>query len=109
MTHVLLVDDEQPLLRALSINLRARKYDVDTADDGATALATASRHPPDLIILDLGLPDMSGVEVVTGLRGWCEAPIIVLSAHNTHQDKVAALDAGADDYVASRWGSEAAA
>lgn len=106
MTRVLIIDDEQQLLRALGINLRARSYEVDTAADGATALAVAGRHPPDLVILDLGLPDMSGVDVVTGLRGWCEAPIIVLSAHTTQAEKVAALDAGADDYVTKPFGMD---
>ena len=106
MTRVLIVDDERPLLRALSINLRARKYDVDTAADGATALVAAGRHPPDLVVLDLGLPDMNGVDVDTGLRGWSKAPIIVLSAHNSQADKVAALDAGADDYVTKPFGMD---
>jgi two-component system KDP operon response regulator KdpE len=106
MTRVLIVDDEQPLLRALSINLRARKYDVDIAIDGTTALAAAGRHPPDLVVLDLGLPDMHGVDVVTGLRGWSQAPIIVLSAHNNQAGKVAALDAGADDYVTKPFGMD---
>ena len=106
MTRILIVDDEQQLLRALGINLRARKFDVDTAVDGITALKAASKRPPDLVILDLGLPDMSGVDVVTGLRGWCNAPIIVLSAHNTQLDKVAALDAGADDYVTKPFGMD---
>ncbi|HSV66787.1 MAG TPA: response regulator [Mycobacteriales bacterium] len=106
MTRVLIVDDEPQLLRALRINLRARQYDVDTAADGASALATAARRPPDLVILDLGLPDLDGVEVVRGLRGWCSAPIIVLSARETQADKVAALDAGADDYVTKPFGMD---
>jgi two-component system, OmpR family, KDP operon response regulator KdpE len=106
MTRMLIVDDEQQLLRALSINMRARRYDVETAADGKTALAAASRRPPDLVILDLGLPDMQGVDVVTGLRGWSQVPIIVLSAHNTQADKVAALDAGADDYITKPFGMD---
>jgi len=106
VTRVLIVDDEPQLLRALRINLRARQYDVDTAADGASALATAARRPPDLVILDLGLPDLDGVEVVRGLRGWCSAPIIVLSARETQADKVAALDAGADDYVTKPFGMD---
>ena len=106
MTRVLIVDDEPQLLRALGINLRARCYDVDTAPDGASALAAASRRPPDLVILDLGLPDMDGVDVVLGLRGWCSAPIIVLSARDAQADKVAALDAGADDYVTKPFGMD---
>ena len=105
-TRVLIVDDDQPLLRALSINLRARHYEVDTASDGAGALASAARQLPDVIVLDLGLPDMDGVEVVTGLRAWCKAPIIVLSARDTQPDKVAALDAGADDYVTKPFGMD---
>jgi two-component system KDP operon response regulator KdpE len=106
MTRVLIVDDDMQLLRALRINLRARRYDVDTATDGATALASATRQPPDLVILDLGLPDIDGVDVVHGLRGWCPAPIIVLSARETQTDKVAALDAGADDYVTKPFGMD---
>jgi two-component system KDP operon response regulator KdpE len=106
MTRILVVDDEHQLLRALAINLRARGYEVHTAADGAAALDSAARFVPDLVILDLGLPDLHGVEVVKGLRGWCEAPILVLSAHNTQQDKVAALDAGADDYVTKPFGMQ---
>jgi two-component system KDP operon response regulator KdpE len=106
MTRVLLVDDEPGLLRALSINLRARRYEVDTAADGASALAIAARRPPDVVVLDLGLPDLDGVEVVHGLRGWTTAPIIVLSARDTQADKVAALDAGADDYVTKPFGMD---
>ena len=104
--RVLIVDDEPTLLRALSINLRARSYDVDTAADGASALAAATRRPPDLVILDLGLPDMDGVEVILGLRAWCHAPIVVLSARETQAEKVAALDAGADDYVTKPFGMD---
>ncbi|GAA1604108.1 response regulator [Kribbella hippodromi] len=106
MTRVLIVDDDRQLLRALAINLRARRYDVDTAADGTSALATAGTRPPDLVILDLGLPDLDGVEVVHGLRGWCAAPIIVLSAREAQADKVAALDAGADDYVTKPFGMD---
>jgi two-component system KDP operon response regulator KdpE len=96
---VLVVDDEPQLLRALGINLRARKYDVTTAATGAAALAAAAKHPPDIVILDLGLPDMDGTEVVSGLRGWTDVPILVLSGRTDSTDKVEALDAGADDYV----------
>ena len=99
MTRVLVVDDEPQLLRALRINLRARHYDVDTAPDGTTALAAAARCPPDLVILDLGLPDLDGVQVIEGLRGWSRVPIIVLSGRADAAGKVGALDAGADDYV----------
>jgi two-component system, OmpR family, KDP operon response regulator KdpE len=106
MTRVLVVDDDVNLLRALAINLRARKYDVDAAPDASSALTLASRRPPDLVILDLGLPDMDGVDVVRGLRGWSAAPIIVLSAREAQADKVAALDAGADDYVTKPFGMD---
>ena len=99
MTRVLVVDDEPQILRALRINLRVRDYEVSVAADGAQALAEAARHPPDVVILDLGLPDLDGVEVIQGLRGWTAAPIIVLSGRADSTDKVEALDAGADDYV----------
>lgn len=102
--RVLVVDDDATLLRALGINLRARSYDVVTADGGAAALHAAAQRPPDLVILDLGLPDMDGVEVIRGLRGWCRAPIVVLSAREDQAEKVAALDAGADDYVTKPFG-----
>jgi two-component system KDP operon response regulator KdpE len=106
MTRVLIVDDEPQLLRALSINLRARKYDVHTAATGADALRIAASHPPDLVILDLGLPDMDGTEVVAGLRGWTSVPILVLSGRTDSADKVDALDAGADDYVTKPFGMD---
>jgi two-component system KDP operon response regulator KdpE len=106
MSRVLIVDDDPSLVRALSVNLRARGYDVDTARDGASALAAASRIPCDLVVLDLGLPDIDGVEVVHGLRGWSQVPIIVLSAREGQRDKVAALDAGADDFVTKPFGMD---
>jgi two-component system, OmpR family, KDP operon response regulator KdpE len=106
MTTVLVVDDEPQILRALRINLRVRHYDVHVAGTGAQALEVAARHPPDLVILDLGLPDLDGVEVIQGLRGWTEAPIIVLSGRADSCDKVAALDAGADDYVTKPFSME---
>lgn len=99
MVTVLVVDDEPQILRALRINLRVRQYDVHVAGTGAQALEVAAKHPPDLVILDLGLPDLDGVEVIQGLRGWTDAPIIVLSGRADSSDKVEALDAGADDYV----------
>lgn len=102
--RILVVDDEPGLARALLINLRARSYDVDVAPDGATALRLAAAHRPDAVVLDLGLPDMDGVEVIEGLRGWSTVPIIVLSARDAEPDKVAALDAGADDYVSKPFG-----
>jgi two-component system KDP operon response regulator KdpE len=106
MTRVLIVDDEPELLRALSINLRARHYDVVLAADGATALRKASSTPPDLVILDLGLPDMDGTDVIAGLRGWSKVPIVVLSAREEQADKVDALDAGADDYLTKPFGMD---
>lgn len=106
MTHVLVVDDERALRQALSINLRARNYDVTAVADGAAALATAASHPPDVVILDLGLPDMDGMEVIEGLRGWSQAPIIVLSARTAQGDKVVALDVGADDYITKPFGMD---
>ena len=106
MTRILIVEDEPELRRALGINLRARKYEVDSAGDGATALELASRHPPDLVILDLGLPDMDGTEVIRGLRGWSQAAIVVLSAREGQSDKVGALDAGADDYLTKPFGMD---
>ncbi|MBG0823035.1 response regulator [Planomonospora sp. ID91781] len=99
MTRVLVVDDEPQLLRALRINLVARRYEVALADDGASALRQAAQFHPDLVVLDLGLPDIDGVEVVHGLRGWTTVPIVVLSGRAGSQDKIDALDAGADDYV----------
>ncbi|MFE9190756.1 response regulator [Micromonospora sp. NPDC007208] len=106
MTRILVVDDEPQILRALRINLRARQYDVDVAGTGAAALKAAASHPPDLVVLDLGLPDIDGVEVIRGLRGWTTVPIIVLSGRAGSEDKVAALDAGADDYVTKPFGVE---
>ena len=97
--RALIVEDEPALLRALRINLRARGYDVATASAGREALAEARRRPPDLILLDLGLPDLDGTEVIRELRGWCSAPVIVLSGRSGSTDKIGALDAGADDYV----------
>jgi two-component system, OmpR family, KDP operon response regulator KdpE len=106
MTRVLVVDDEPQILKTLKANLSARGYDVDTAVDGESALAMASRYLPDLVILDLGLPGMDGVEVIAGLRGWTEVPILVLSAREQEAHKVQALDAGADDYVTKPFGMD---
>jgi len=106
VTRVLIVDDEPQIVRALRINLRVRQYDVDVAATGAQALETAARHPPDLVLLDLGLPDLDGAQVIEGLRGWTDAPIIVLSGRADSADKVAALDAGADDYVTKPFGMD---
>jgi two-component system, OmpR family, KDP operon response regulator KdpE len=104
VTRVLVVDDEPQILRALAINLRARHYEVFTAATGTAALATAAAHPPDLVILDLGLPDIDGIEVIRGLRGWTTVPIVVLSGRTGSADKVDALDAGADDYLTKPFG-----
>jgi two-component system, OmpR family, KDP operon response regulator KdpE len=106
MTHILVVEDEPGLLKALGINLRARGYEVALAGDGRAALTAASSRPPDAVILDLGLPDMDGSEVIEGLRGWSQAPILVLSARSEEPDKVTALDAGADDYVTKPFGMD---
>ncbi|HEY2333069.1 MAG TPA: response regulator [Acidimicrobiales bacterium] len=99
MTRVLVVDDEAAIRRTLDENLRARNYLVDLAADGERALELAAEHRPDVIILDLGLPGIDGVEVVRGIRAWATTPIIVLSVRDGETDKVQALDAGADDYV----------
>ncbi|MHA6758117.1 response regulator [Streptacidiphilus sp. PAMC 29251] len=99
MTRVLIVDDEPQMLRALQINLQARQYTVATALDGPRALDDAARIPPDAIILDLGLPGLDGIDVIRALRVWSSVPIIVLSGRTDAADKIAALDAGADDYV----------
>ncbi len=106
MTRVLVIDDEKQILRALRINLSVRGYEVFTAATGAEALRVAADHRPEVVILDLGLPDMSGIEVLEGLRGWLTAPVIVLSARTDSSDKVEALDAGADDYVTKPFGMD---
>ncbi len=106
MTRVLVVDDEPSIVRALRINLTARKYEVSTATDGASGLAAVARDRPDVMILDLGLPDMDGTEVIRGVRGWTSTPIIVLSVWGQENQKVAALDAGADDYVTKPFGMD---
>ena len=106
MTRVLVIDDEPSILRALRINLTARNYEVSTAIDGTSGLAAVSRERPDAVILDLGLPDMDGTEVIHGVRGWSTTPIIVLSVWGAEHQKVAALDAGADDYVTKPFGMD---
>ncbi|SDC64591.1 response regulator [Actinokineospora iranica] len=106
MTRVLVVDDEPQIVRALRINLAARGYEVLTAHDGAAALRAAAEGRPDVVVLDLGLPDIDGAEVIEGLRGWTAVPIIVLSARTDSGDKVRALDAGADDYVTKPFGMD---
>ena len=106
MTDVLIVDDDTHLLRALRINLTARGYTVVTAADGRTALRAAAERQPDVVVLDLGLPDLDGTDVITELRTFTQAPIIVLSARTDSGDKVQALDRGADDYVTKPFGVE---
>lgn len=103
---VLIVDDEPALAKALSINLRARHWNVITASDGTSALEATTKRPIDLAIIDLGLPDMDGIQVIEGIRGWSKMPIIVLSARHDSDEKVAALDAGADDYVTKPFGMD---
>jgi two-component system KDP operon response regulator KdpE len=103
---VLVVDDEPQILRALRINLRARGYDVAVASDGTEALDAATGSPPDVVVLDLGLPDMDGVDVIARLRSRTSVPILVLSGRSDSADKVDALDAGADDYVTKPFGME---
>ncbi len=106
MPRLLIVEDEPALRRALTINLKARRYEVEAVGTGAAALRTAASSPPDLVIVDLGLPDLDGVDVIAGLRGWSTVPIIVLSARDSQAQKVRALDAGADDYVTKPFGMD---
>jgi two-component system KDP operon response regulator KdpE len=106
VSTVLVVDDDPALVRALTINLRARGYEVHAAATGAAALQLAAAHPPDAVVLDLGLPDLDGAEVIRGLRGWSEVPIVVLSGRADASDKVEALDAGADDYLTKPFSME---
>jgi len=106
VTRILVVDDEPQILRALGTNLRARGFEIDLAETGEEALELAARHRPDLVIVDLGLPGIDGVEVVRGLRGWTNVPIVVLSVRDAETDKVQALDAGADDYVTKPFGMD---
>jgi len=106
MTKVLLIDDELRFLRSLAISLQARGYDVDTATTGEDGLDRAARGHPDVVVLDLGLPKMDGIDVLKRMRGWTEVPVIVLSARHQEPSKVAALDAGADDYVTKPFGMD---
>ncbi len=106
MSLILVVDDAVGLTRALAINLRGHGYEVEVSATGRGGLRAAQSRPPDLVVLDLGLPDLDGVEVVRGLREWMTAPILVLSARHEQEQKVAALDAGADDYVTKPFGME---
>ena len=104
MSRILCVEDEPQLLRTLGANLRARGYDVDLADTGERGLELAKAHKPDVVLLDLGLPGISGLEVIRRLRHWTSVPIVVLSARDSEFDKIGALDAGADDYVSKPFG-----
>jgi two-component system KDP operon response regulator KdpE len=106
MTKVLIVEDDTRLRRAITINLKARGYDVEGAEDGRTALRIASSAGLDLVTLDLGLPDIDGLEIIQALRGWTTVPIIVLSAREGQPEIVRALDAGADDYVTKPFGMD---
>ncbi|MEV5000325.1 response regulator [Nocardioides sp. LML1-1-1.1] len=106
MTRILVVDDEPQIVRALSINLRARGYEVTTAGDGLEAIEVAAIAPPDVVVLDLGLPDLDGVDVIARLRAQSAVPILVLSGRSDSADKVEALDAGADDYVTKPFGMD---
>jgi two-component system, OmpR family, KDP operon response regulator KdpE len=104
--RVLVVEDEPQIRRALATNLRARGYDVDLAESGERGLVLAAERHPDVVVLDLGLPGIDGIEVIHGLRGWTQVPILVLSVREAESDKVAALDAGADDYVTKPFGMD---
>jgi two-component system, OmpR family, KDP operon response regulator KdpE len=106
MTGVLVVDDDPHLLKILKIALQANGYTVTTAPDGQSALLAATQHPLAVIILDLGLPDIDGTTVIRRLRSWNPVPILVLSARHTSEDKVEALDAGADDYITKPFGPD---
>lgn len=106
MPRLLIVEDEPALRRALTINLKARSYEVEGVGTGTAALRAAAANPPDLVIVDLGLPDLDGVEVIAGMRGWSRVPIIVLSARDSQAQKVRALDVGADDYVTKPFGMD---
>ena len=99
MTVVLVVDDDPAMRRTLSINLRARDYEVETAGDGRSALQIVDERMPDVVLLDLGLPDLDGIAVLTQLRSFTQVPVIVVSARTESDDKVEALDLGADDYI----------
>ena len=106
MPRLLIVEDEPALRRALAINLKARGYEVEGVGTGKGALRAAAANPPDLVIIDLGLPDLDGIEVIAGLRGWSRVPIVVLSARDSQAQKVGALDVGADDYMTKPFGMD---
>lgn len=104
--RVLVVDDDATLRRTLGLNLRARGYTADLAGTGEAALQLAASHHPDVVILDLGLPGLNGLEVISGLRGWSSVPIVVLSGRDAESMKVEALDLGADDYLTKPFGMD---
>lgn len=104
--RVLIVEDEPPLARALAVTLRANRYEATVAHTGAAGLDAVANWHPDLIVLDLGLPDLDGMEVLRAVRAWSSVPVVVLSARQTSDDKVEALDAGADDYVTKPFGMD---
>jgi len=106
MTKVLVIDDERPFVRALTISLQARGYEVDSAVTGELGLEAAAHGHPDVVVLDLGLPGIDGIDVLRALRGWSPVPVIVLSARHNEAAKVEALDAGADDYVTKPFGMD---
>jgi len=106
VTRALVVDDEPQIRKALRVNLAARGYEVDLAATGEEALSLAAARHPDVVLLDLGLPGIDGIDVIDGLRGWTSVPVIVLSVRGEEADKVAALDAGADDYVTKPFGMD---
>ena len=105
-TRVLIIEDDDRMARALRVNLSARGYDVVIAQDGASGLAQLAQNPVELVILDLGLPDIDGIDVVLGIRAWSSVPVLVLSARDGDADKVHALDAGADDYLTKPFSME---
>jgi two-component system KDP operon response regulator KdpE len=106
VTRLLLIDDEKPFVRALGLGLKAMQYEVVTAATGREGIERAADGHPDIVVLDLGLPDMDGAEVLSAIRGWSNVPVIVLSARHDERAKVAALDAGADDYVTKPFGMD---
>jgi two-component system KDP operon response regulator KdpE len=106
VTRVLVIDDDPDLLAALAITLRAHHYAVETATSAAAGLTLAAEHPPDIAVVDLGLPDLDGTTVIQRLRSWTDVPILVLSGRSDSTDKVQALDAGADDYVTKPFAAE---
>ena len=106
MSRVLVVEDDPALARALGITLRSQQHEVRVVATGTAAIEVAAQWSPELVVLDLGLPDMDGTDVLRSLRAWTQVPVVVLSARQTSDDKVEALDAGADDYVTKPFGMD---